>query len=294
MLTTRKRPGEAITIGRSGEYGVREIRIDISDWVATYGAGTAQLLYRRPEERTPYPVPIEQVGGEVVWEVSSTDTAISGRTGRAELNYFVEGGLVKSDISPVIVEGSLGASGSIPDPPGQDWLEQALQAGADARSAANAAQAAIEKAPYIDEGTGNWMVYNAAAGAYEDTGRYSGGNAPYIGANGNWWIGSDDSGVRATGPKGDKGDTGPQGPQGIQGIQGEQGEQGIQGPQGATGATGPAGPTGATGATGPAGPQGETGPAGPAGADYVLTDDDKTDIANTVLELLPTWEGGSY
>lgn len=30
------------------------------------------------------------------------------------------------------------------------------------------------------------------------------------------------------------------------------------------------------------------------GKDYVLTDTDLTDIANLVIEILPTWQGGSY
>lgn len=30
------------------------------------------------------------------------------------------------------------------------------------------------------------------------------------------------------------------------------------------------------------------------GEDYVLTEDDKQDIASAVLEILPTWKGGSY
>ena len=54
------------------------------------------------------------------------------------------------------------------------------------------------------------------------------------------------------GPQGEKGDPGPAGPVGPQGVQGEQGEQGLQGP---------------------AGPQGEP------GNDYVLTDNDKQEIA---------------
>ena len=57
------------------------------------------------------------------------------------------------------------------------------------------------------------------------------------------------------------------------------------------------GETGATGATGPQGPKGDTGatgPQGPAGADYVLTAEDKQDIADIVLADLPTWNGGSY
>ena len=67
---------------------------------------------------------------------------------------------------------------------------------------------------------------------------------PYIGENGNWWIGDEDLGVAAQGPqgeqgiqgdKGDKGDQGEQGPQGEQGIQGEKGDKGDQGEQGPQG-----------------------------------------------------------
>ena len=60
------------------------------------------------------------------------------------------------------------------------------------------------------------------------------------------------------GPQGPKGEVGPQGPIGPQGPQGIQGEQGPQGPKG------------------------DQGPQGPAGADYVLTQDDKTEIAGMV------------
>ena len=60
------------------------------------------------------------------------------------------------------------------------------------------------------------------------------------------------------GPQGPKGEVGPQGPIGPQGPQGIQGEQGPQGPKG------------------------DQGPEGPAGADYVLTQDDKTEIAGMV------------
>lgn len=60
---------------------------------------------------------------------------------------------------------------------------------------------------------------------------------------------------------------------------------------------GPQGPQGIQGATGPQGPQGETGATGPQGIpgdDYVLTPQDKTDIANIVLSELPTTQGVQY
>lgn len=69
------------------------------------------------------------------------------------------------------------------------------------------------------------------------------------------------------------------GPAGSQGPQGEVGPQGPIGPQGIQGEPGPQGPKGDQG---PEGPQGIQGPEGPAGADYVLTQDDKTEIAGMV------------
>lgn len=308
-------PGAPFEIGRQGENNARKVQFNIAAWQALYGQGTVELIFQRPDDAAPYPVAVELQDNLVLWTVTDTDTAFAGRYGRAELRYYVGDTLAKSESSAVSVWEAMDTPADVPDPPGQDWLEQALQAGADARSAAYAAQAALEKGPYIDEGTGNWMVYNATAGAYEDTGRYSGGNAPYIGANGNWWVGAEDSGVSATGPKGDKGDTGEQGPQGVvgpagpkgdkgdkgekgdtgptgatgaTGPQGPQGEKGDTGAQGPAGATGPAGPTGATGATGPQGPQGETGPEGPAGADYILTEADKQEIAELAVSVIDT------
>ena len=62
------------------------------------------------------------------------------------------------------------------------------------------------------------------------------GVSPYIGENGNWFVGELDTGVQAQGAQGPKGE---QGPQGVQGPKGE------QGPQGDTGATGAKGDTGA-------------------------------------------------
>ena len=91
-----------------------------------------------------------------------------------------------------------------------------------------------------------------------------------------------DQGVQGqTGPKGDTGETGPQGPAG------QQGPPGIQGPKGDAGETGP------QGQTGPTGPQGPKGDKGDPGDDYILTAQDKQDIANLVdIPLATTTSNG--
>ena len=52
------------------------------------------------------------------------------------------------------------------------------------------------------------------------------GITPTIGANGNWFLGSTDTGKPSIGATGAKGDTGPQGPQGPKGDTGENGPRG--------------------------------------------------------------------
>ena len=53
------------------------------------------------------------------------------------------------------------------------------------------------------------------------------GASPYIGENGNWFVGELDTGVQAQGAQGPKGEQGPQGAQGAQGEQGPKGDTGA-------------------------------------------------------------------
>ena len=62
------------------------------------------------------------------------------------------------------------------------------------------------------------------------------GASPYIGENGNWFVGELDTGVQAQGVQGPKGEQGPQGAQGPKGAQGPQGDTGATGAKGDTGA----------------------------------------------------------
>lgn len=75
------------------------------------------------------------------------------------------------------------------------------------------------------------------------------GKTPYVGDNGNWYIGADDTGKPSRGAKGDKGEKGDKGDTGAQGIQGERGIQGVQGEKGEPGSPGAKGDKGDPGAT---------------------------------------------
>ncbi len=86
--------------------------------------------------------------------------------------------------------------------------------------------------------------------------------APYIGANGNWYVNNEDTGVKAQGPAGPQG---PAGHCGMQGEVGETGEKGDRGPKGSAGHCGTQGLIGPKGETGDRGPQGIQGPIGGTG-----------------------------
>ena len=69
------------------------------------------------------------------------------------------------------------------------------------------------------------------------------------------------------------------------------GPQGERGPVGPEGKVGPQGPQGEIGPVGPVGPKGEP---GAPGEDYVLTEADKSEIANLVLASIPVGDEVSY
>ena len=100
--------------------------------------------------------------------------------------------------------------------------------------------------------------------------------------------------VALVGPQGEPGKDGLNGKDGVNGKDGHTPVKGIdyfdgeQGPQGIQGVPGPAGRDGAPGA------KGEKGDKGDKGDTYVLTETDKSDIANLVLAGLPVSEEVSF
>ena len=222
-----------LPLGHQGENEAQRIvwRGLADSWARLYGEGVFALTVLREGDSAPYPASLKSENGDVIWTLSNADTAKAGE-GMAELAYTVGGAIAKSRTWRTVIEPSLSANGTTKPPPAyQSWVDEVLQAAADAETA-------VSKMPYVDETTGNWFKWDAAAGAFADTG------------------------VAATGPQGE---VGPKGDTGAQGPKGETGATGPKGDTGATGAQGPKGDTGATGATGPQGPKGETGPCGPQG-----------------------------
>ena len=91
------------------------------------------------------------------------------------------------------------------------------------------------------------------------------GNTPFIGENGNWWIGTTDTGVKAAGLDGEKGDKGDKGDIGEKGDKGDKGDIGEKGDKGDIGEKGEKGDIGEKGDKGDKGDPGEKGDKGDKG-----------------------------
>ena len=211
----------SIFLGRQGEHLARNVVFDLSEWVAVYGDGTAELIHQRPGDAQPYPVPAVREGSRLVWTVSRTDTAVAAdlnHPGHCELRWYVGDALVKSQTWLTCVNTAMDtpAQSALPSPE-QGWVEQVLSAGAAAaeatRQAGISAQAAVEAAGRAEKAqvhgpmvqNGSWWIYDQTAGAHVD------------------------SGVAATGPAGPAGKDGADGADGRDGADGADGYTPVKG-----------------------------------------------------------------
>ena len=139
-------------LGKQGEHLAREFAFpEPEEWAAEFGPGTAQLLASPPGGKA-YPVILSMEDGLAVWRVTAADTARPG-WGRCELRWSVEGRVMKSKTYVTFVaEGLSGGCGC----GGDNWgayLEQVIQAGAEALNAASRAEEAAERAEASSGGT---------------------------------------------------------------------------------------------------------------------------------------------
>ena len=134
-----------IVLGRTGETEALQVLFPVAEkWAATYGNGVFQLLVLRPGDVSPYAVPIVEDGPNVVWTVTSTETARAGY-GKAELSYYVGDTLAKSLVWQTQVLESLSPAPQDPPAPWQSWVDEVLKAGADAKYYAGVAEMAASE-----------------------------------------------------------------------------------------------------------------------------------------------------
>lgn len=200
----------SLDLGYQGENKVRTIDIDMTAWLEEYPGSKVALMVKRPDEDVYYPAG-KMEGNVLLWVIDRADRQYAGR---GEAQVILKGAddielrtrVVKTKISP-----SLSGTEVEAPPPYATWVGDVLDAAAQA-------EAAVEKMPSIGE-NGNWYAWDAAAGAYVDTGKPSRGEQ---------------------GIQGERGEAGPAGSPGRDGVDGQAGNDGAPGKDGQPGADGKA------------------------------------------------------
>lgn len=128
-----------IALGKEGEN--QAVRVTLPNIRA--GAGSILLLHQRSYDQKPYPVPVVEADGGIIWTVSSTDTAYPGR-GQAELQWLgADGAVVKSVAYQTNTIRALTTPGAVPDEPLKPYTQAVAK---DAQAAKDAAASATEAA----------------------------------------------------------------------------------------------------------------------------------------------------
>lgn len=136
-----------IALGKQGEN--QAVRVTLPNIRA--GSGSILLLHQRSDDQKPYPVPVVEADGGIIWTVSSTDTAYPGR-GQAELQWLgADGAVVKSVTYQTNVIRALTTPGSVPDEPLKPYTQAVAK---DAQAAKNAAASATEAARNAEASAG--------------------------------------------------------------------------------------------------------------------------------------------
>lgn len=138
-----------IWLGKQGENEVLQViwRGIVPEWEEKYGAGEFQLAVRRNQDTAPYIANIELDGGDIVWTITSAETARVG-DGACELTYTVGDSIAKSQIWTITVCESLTGQEPVDPPePAKNWVDVVIKSSSDAKqSATESAESARQSA----------------------------------------------------------------------------------------------------------------------------------------------------
>lgn len=127
-----------IRLGKQGENEVLQViwRGIVPEWEEKYGAGEFQLAVKRNQDTAPYIANIELDGGDIVWTITSAETARVG-DGECELTYTVGDSIAKSQIWTITVCESLTGQEPVDPPePAKNWVDVVIKSASDAKQSA--------------------------------------------------------------------------------------------------------------------------------------------------------------
>ena len=115
-----------LDIGIQGEDNARQVKFDISAWLAAWPGGTIEIQYKRPEDTGAYdalPSKFSVVDGILTWIIDINQTVYGGY-GYAIITYRQGGVVRKSPRFNTLVKAGLPPAGPAPDAVA-DWIAEA-------------------------------------------------------------------------------------------------------------------------------------------------------------------------
>lgn len=151
---------------------------------------------------------VEEAGDDAVGAVSTAKDAALEAVGQAKTT--ATGAVASAQTTAVrAVQGAQGTATTAISQAQTAAVGAVNEAKTDALDSVGAlvqqAEDAAIRQPIISDND-TWMIWDTASGKYVDTGLYAGGQAPYIGADGYWYVGKVKTDTLARGPKGDPGE----------------------------------------------------------------------------------------
>ena len=159
---------QTIVIGRRGTYDTMQIAFNLSYLVESYGNGVAVLAVKRSQDSSAYPAVTTQEDDLLLWTVSETDTYYVG-AGECQLMWYVDGGLAKTIIYPMVVMRDILATAE--EAPGayQTWVDDLTALGVETlQNAQDAAQSASDAEDAKDDAVTAKEAAEAAASTLQN------------------------------------------------------------------------------------------------------------------------------
>ena len=159
-----------IRLGLVNDNKATVIQFPVANYFSLFGeGGQFILLNKRPEDATAYAVPAEYVSVSdniLNWTLTNYDVAQPGN-GECQLSYYLGDVCKMSQRWRTAVGASLVSTGIVPEPM-QTWLDELAEYVERAEDAAEAAEEATTKMPYIGE-NGDWYIWDAVNEQWVDS-----------------------------------------------------------------------------------------------------------------------------
>ena len=159
---------QTIVIGRRGTYDTLQVKFDLTNLAETFGDGVAVVAVKRSQDESAYPAIVTQEESILTWTISETDTAYVG-SGECQLMWYVDGGLAKTIIYPMVVMRDILSTAETPPDGYENWVEHLTDLGVETlRNAQNAAQSASDAEAAKDDSVTAKEASEAAQEAAEE------------------------------------------------------------------------------------------------------------------------------